>query len=61
LERKYGIRLIEDNGTIETWYIKNTENNDIVFVINKLENNMVRCSYINPTLRDEFEKKYNKE
>lgn len=56
LEKEHGIFTIEDNGTIETWHIKTDENNNIVFVINKLENNMVNCSYINPVLRDKYEK-----
>jgi len=52
LQKNYGISLIEDNGTIEWWHIKSNENNNIVFTINKLQNNMVNCSYINPSLRD---------
>jgi len=58
LQIKYGKYLIEDNGTIENWYIADNENNAITFVINKIENNTVRCSYINPKLRDEYDKKY---
>jgi hypothetical protein len=56
LQKKYGIKLIEDNGTIENWYITDNENNATVFAINKIENNTVRCSYINPKLRDEYDK-----
>ena len=52
LQEKYGIYLIEDNGTIETWYINSNKDNQIVFNINKIENNTVNCSYINPTLRE---------
>jgi hypothetical protein len=55
LQRKYGIYLIEDNGTIETWYMEDNENNATAFAVNKLENNTVRCSYINPKLRDEYD------
>jgi hypothetical protein len=56
LQKKYGILLIEDNGTIESWHIKSNDNNNIVFTINKLQNNMVTCSYINPSLRDLYGK-----
>jgi hypothetical protein len=56
LQKKYGIYLIEDNGTIESWYIADNENNTTAFAINKLEDNTVRCSYINPKLRDEHDK-----
>jgi hypothetical protein len=52
LQKKYGIFPIEDNGTIEAWYIKNDENDEIAFLINKLQNNTVNASYINPPLRD---------
>jgi hypothetical protein len=52
LHEDYGILLIEDNGTIEAWYIIKNENNEIVFVIDKSRNNIVNCSYINPVLRD---------
>jgi hypothetical protein len=54
LQKKYGINLIEDNGTIETWYLEGNEDTQIVFLINKVENNMLNCSYINPHLRDEI-------
>ena len=57
LEKNYGISLLEDNGTIESWHIKSNENNNIVFMINKLQNNIVNCSYINPLLRDRYDKK----
>jgi hypothetical protein len=53
LQKKYGTFTIEDSGTIEAWYLELNEYNEIVFLINKLENNTVRCSYINPSLRDE--------
>ena len=56
LQKKYGIHLIEDNGTIESWYMADNENNTTAFTINKLENNTVRGSYINPKLRDEHDK-----
>jgi len=52
LQKKHGDFLIEDNGTIESWYIKRDNNNEIVFLINKLQNNTINCSYINPSLRD---------
>jgi hypothetical protein len=51
--KKYGKIKIEDNGTIESWYIENNKNNEIVILINKIENNVVNCSYIFPPLRDE--------
>jgi hypothetical protein len=51
--KKYGKITIEDNGTIESWYIENNKNNEIVILINKIENNVVNCSYIFPPLRDE--------
>jgi hypothetical protein len=54
IEKKYGKITTEDNGTIESWYIVNTENNLIVIVINKLQNNVVYCSYIYPPLNDEY-------
>jgi hypothetical protein len=53
IEKKYGKITIENNGTIESWYIENNKNNQIVLLINKLENNVVNCSYIFPPLRDE--------
>jgi hypothetical protein len=53
IEKKYGKITTEDNGTIESWYIVNTENNLIVIVINKLQNNVVNCSYIYPPLNEE--------
>jgi hypothetical protein len=56
IQKKYGIFLIEDNGTIEFWDIADNENNVTVFTINKLENNTVRGSYINPKLMDEADK-----
>jgi hypothetical protein len=52
IQKNFGIILLEDNGTIESWYIEDNENNAIVFTINKLRNNTVNCSYINPILRD---------
>ncbi|MDR1859232.1 MAG: hypothetical protein LBQ69_07160 [Treponema sp.] len=58
LQKKYGISLIEDNGTIEAWYLESNEYNQIVFLINKLENNTINCSYINPPLMDLHWKKY---
>jgi hypothetical protein len=58
IQKNYGIYLIEDNGTIESWYIINNENNAIAFTINKIENNKVYCSYVNPKLRDEYDKYY---
>jgi len=52
LQKKYGIFLIEGNDTIEFWHLESNEYNQIVFAINKLKNNTVNCSYINPPLRD---------
>jgi len=43
-------------GKSQFWDIADNENNVIVFAINKLENNTVRCSYINPKLMDEADK-----
>ena len=60
LQKKYGIHLIEDNGTLENWYIADNENNATAFTINKLENNTVRGSYINPELRDKHDKNIDK-
>ena len=51
LQNIYGLFPIEDNGTIESWYLELNENNEIVFVINKLKNNTINASYINPQLR----------
>jgi hypothetical protein len=52
LQEKHGISSIHDNGTIETWDLGNNEYTQIVFVTNKLMNNTVNCSYLNPPLRD---------
>ena len=52
LQKKYGLFPIEDNGTIESWYLELNEHNEIVFVINKLQNNTINTSYINPQLRE---------
>jgi len=52
LQKNHGIYSIYDNGTIETWHLESNENNQIVFTINKIENNTVNCSYINPPLMD---------
>ena len=52
LQKKYGLFPIEDNGTIESWYLELNEDNETVFVINKLQNNTINASYINPPLRD---------
>ena len=52
LQKNYGISLIEDNGTIEVWHLEDNEYNQIVFAINKISNNAVNCSYINPSLRE---------
>ena len=51
-QNKYGLFPIEENGTIESWYLELNENNEIVFVINKLKNNTINASYINPQLRE---------
>jgi helix-turn-helix protein len=51
--KKYEKITVEDNGTIESWHIENNKNNEIVILINKLQNNVVNCSYIFPPLRDE--------
>ena len=56
IQKIYGIKLIEDNGTIESWYIENNEYNSIVFLINKLENNTIRGTYQNPELRKIYDK-----
>jgi uncharacterized Rmd1/YagE family protein len=58
LQKKYGIYLIEDNGTIETWYLENNEHTQIVFNINKIEHNTIYGSYLNPPLRDLDRKKH---
>jgi hypothetical protein len=58
LQKKHGISLIEGNDTIEIWHLESNEYNQIVFAINKLKNNTVNCSYINPPLRDLHWKKY---
>lgn len=58
--KKYGSFNIEENGTIEDWFVINNENNQVVFVINKLQNNMIYCSYINPPLREENYKTFYK-
>ena len=50
-QKQYGLFLIEDNGSIESWYLEFNEHNEIVFVINKLQNNTINASYINPQLR----------
>jgi len=52
LQKKYGLYLIEDNGTIESWYLEKNEHTQIVFNINKIENNTIYGSYLNPPLRD---------
>jgi len=57
LQKKYGIDLIENNGTIEGWHINIDKNNKIVFLINILDNNTVNCSYINPFLNDTYLKR----
>ena len=51
-QKQYGLFLIEDNGSIESWYLEFNEHNEIVFVINKLQNNTINASYINPQLRE---------
>jgi len=53
LQKNYGLSLIEDNGTIEVWHLEgNDDYNQIVFAINKIKNNTVNCSYINPFLSE---------
>ena len=52
LQERHGINSISDNGTIETWDLESNEHTQITFITNKLINNTVNCSYMNPPLRD---------
>ena len=61
LEKVYGIKLINENETSEFWHIKDNENNIIVLSIDKFNNKMVNCSYINSVLMDEYDKTLNYE
>jgi len=54
LQKIFGTFPIEDNGTIEEWYLEMKEYNTIVFTINKLQNNTLNASYMNPYLRDKY-------
>jgi hypothetical protein len=40
-QKKYGLFPIEDNGTIESWYLELDEYNEIVFLINKLQEGLL--------------------